>query len=374
MRPASNPARPPYATVLLQFFGSRLLILIIAYLGLSILERPDTGELSASPLEWFFKWDATWYVSVADMGYQFHADRQSNVVFLPLFPLLMKIVSFSGLSLPAAGYLVSNVCFALAGIHLWKLARLDSTNDRAPTLATLFLFFGPVSFFFSIVYSEATFLLFLVLSLYHARLGRWIVAGGFAYLAALTRSVGLLIGLALVIEFWVQRRHDFSVRRGRDWLSLAACGMPALGTLTYMAYLGWQVGEPLAYRKAEVHWGREFTWVWDTFTNVHARNLGSFHRAWFFSTAVIALLLVILAIKQRLRASYVALSAAYLLLYTSVNLLEALPRYLSVVAPLYLVVARFLDERPNFAMIATAFTAALLTLSTILFVSGYWFT
>jgi Gpi18-like mannosyltransferase len=372
-QPTTQP-RPPYFTLLLQFFASRLLIVMIAAFALLILKRADDTPLGLNPLNWFFKWDSVWYHGIAHSGYEYRPNERCNVIFLPLFPLLMKGCSLFGIDLRVAGYLVSNVCFFVGAIFLWKLARLDSDDDRAPGLATQFLFFGPVSFFFSIVYSEATFFLCLVLALYHARRGRWLVAGICGYGAALTRSVGLLVIIAFVIEFWLQERKTFAWRRAGDWLKLACCGLPALGTLTYMAYLGWKFGEPLAYRKVEIYWGREFTWVWDTFTNDNARNLPPFYRLYFTGAAAVALILLLIGLKQRLRVSLLALGAAYLLLYTSVNLLEAMPRYLSVVVPLYLVAGTFMARHARLQPIATAFCSALLTFATVLFVGGYWFT
>lgn len=38
-------------------------------------------------------WDGTHYIRIADNGYSFDPERESNVVFFPAFPLLGRVVA-----------------------------------------------------------------------------------------------------------------------------------------------------------------------------------------------------------------------------------------------------------------------------------------
>ena len=48
------------------------------------------------------KWDSFWYVDIAENGYSFRGEEKlSNIVFFPLYPLVIKTVSlftFGGVS------------------------------------------------------------------------------------------------------------------------------------------------------------------------------------------------------------------------------------------------------------------------------------
>ncbi len=39
------------------------------------------------------RWDSGWYISIASHGYSFRENRNSNVAFFPLYPLLIKSAS-----------------------------------------------------------------------------------------------------------------------------------------------------------------------------------------------------------------------------------------------------------------------------------------
>ena len=58
----------------------------------------------------------------------------------------------------------------------------------------------PTSYFFLMPYTESLFFLLAVTAFWGARRGEWAVAATAAALAALTRSVGIVLAPALLVE------------------------------------------------------------------------------------------------------------------------------------------------------------------------------
>jgi hypothetical protein len=76
----------------------------------------------------------------------------------------------------------------------------------------------------------------------------------------------------------------------------------------------------------------------------------------------------------RLPVSYTLLSLSFSLVYLSAKLVEALPRYFSVVFPFYIVLGMVTIRWPRSRLPLLAGSIGLQALSVILFVNGYWFT
>ncbi|MBP7142227.1 MAG: hypothetical protein KBA71_10000 [Opitutaceae bacterium] len=363
---------PGVRATLCAFVFSRALILAIGFLSTGIIlvspEQAKSGIVAP-----FIRWDSNWYLELARHGYEFFPDGQSSVVFFPLYPLLMHLGSMGFMSLAHGGILVSNVCTFAAALLIWRLARMDC-SERASDLAVRFFLFGPVSFFFSTVYSEGAFILFVAASLYGARTRRWWLAGLAGYAAALTRSVGLLLVVPLAVEFLVQERREFSLGKPGNWIRLACVGMPAAGTLTYMAYMALKFGDPLIYRRAEIHWGRQLMPFWETFAHPNVLSLPPVYLVWFCGALLVALILLGVGFRLKMRPAYLVMCIAYIGLYTSTGLLEAMPRYLSVIVPFYLMLAAWVDRRPSLELPFTILSTAFLAFSTVAFSTGYWFT
>lgn len=373
----SAPARIPWLELAAYFLGSRALILLIGLLSPLVVvpgpyfegPRPFPGV--------FVRWDTGWFLAIANQGYFHPPNEESPVAFFPLYPLLVRAV---GWLLPggtlAAGFLVSHLALLGAVVLLWRLAEEWAAEGRsglAPgdgSRAVRFLLFGPVSLFFSLIYSESTFLFLVVACLYAAHRQVWWLAGLAGLGAALTRNVGLFLAAPLLIEYFEPRLRAPWFRRDRPLLGAWPCLLPVLGILIWSGYLGWRFGNPLLFAEVQGAWERQLTWPWESFRS----RFEPFYDWWFTGHASVALGLFVLALVLRLRSSLVALAGLMLLLNLSAAHLEAIPRLTSVIFPLYLALAALLRRRPELDLPAFALSAALLSFSTVLFVNGYWFT
>src|SRR3954447_16189964 len=183
------------------------------------LTRPFAafGDLILGPAA---RWDSSWYLGIADSGY----DDPARTAFFPLYPFLVRAGGWLVGSPLVAGVLISGACMVVALAALHELTRLE-LGAPAARWTVVALALSPMSFFLSAVYSESLFLALSAGALLAARRGRWWWAGALGALAAATRSAGIVLLVPLVLMAWSARP------RARDALGLAL--VPA-GLLAFM--------------------------------------------------------------------------------------------------------------------------------------------
>lgn len=202
--------------VAVPFLLSRLWLGLWVYAG--HLSRPYRQAVSngfAGVDNWWLNpwttYDSQHFLSIAQTGY-----TPETTPFFPLYPLLLRCFGQNELALAAGGILLSNAAFFVGLIALYGLTKLDF-NHQTAHLAVWLLAFFPTSMVFSAVYSDAVYFALLTSAFWAARCNLWSVAGIAAFLAALTRNAGLIISLALFLEWWRQSRNQptpFSALKG----------------------------------------------------------------------------------------------------------------------------------------------------------------
>ena len=223
-------------------------------------DEPELTHAFADPvLAPLARWDAAWYLRIADSGY---GDSEPRAAFFPLYPLLVRSLATLGggseAALLVASYLVALVAFVVALTLLYRLVSLElGRRLAAPTLLLLAVF--PAAVFFGAPYSESLFLALAVGGFYAARREYWAWAGVCVMGAAATRSAGILLLIPLGMLWWSSRE-----RRPRDaaWLLLGPLGLGA-----YAAWLGLVEGDALRFLDVQDAWSRElavpFSAAWD---------------------------------------------------------------------------------------------------------------
>jgi hypothetical protein len=376
------PDRPPvpWTELILLFLASRALFLLVAWLSPLVVTRGrfagHPGDLAAD----LHRWDSNWYIIIAQSGYAtYEAGAQSAVAFFPLYPMAMRALGAVVGNLDLAGYLISNAALFGAVVLMWRLAEdWGRAPDGRPvpgdgSRSVRLLLFGPVSFFFSLIFSEATFL-FLTLLCFHAMHRRiWWLAALAGFAAALTRNAGLLLAIPMLLEYFQVSLKAPHFRRHRPWGGVALASAPLAGLAAWAWYLGWKFGDPLIFAKVQEAWGRRLSWPWDTFRTTWIRH-APFYRFWFIGHALAGLALVAAAAFLRMRPSLVAFAGLAVLLNVSAGHLEAVPRLLSSVFPLYMAGAAVTRRWPKLGALLLELSVVLLVFSTILYANGYWFT
>ncbi len=256
---------------LIAFMLSRLLIFAVGLASDTMLPT-DPGHWVAAPdsqfLSMWAKWDSQYYDDIATNGYWFSPGQQSNVAFFPVYPLLMRVTApLTGKSVILAGFILSNLAFLGSLVFFYLLTELELDADSAKR-AVFYLAFFPTSFFFNCVYTESTFLLFSLATMYFARRHQWFPAALMGMLASATRNLGVLLWALVMWEWlreqgwtlktihkkesWVSLWHGFQ----QHWFDLFIIAIIPLGLLVYMYFLRANFERPFAFIETQAAWGR----------------------------------------------------------------------------------------------------------------------
>ncbi|MGV9193397.1 hypothetical protein ACQ143_03540 [Microbacterium sp. MC2] len=242
--------------------------------GFLILAAALSGPASrfgadATVTDLLMGWDAQWYWFIAEHGYpteipvdEAGAVQQNQWAFMPLYPVLARIVGLPFGGFPAGALLIPLVAGYLACLVLHRLLR-DRLDATAAMWAVVLFAAGPLAALFHMGYAESLFLLWLFLALLCLQRRRF----GWLYplipLMGYTRpgvlAFALLLGLYGIWR-WVRRRDD--PLPGRHVVHVLA-----LGAIGVVVGFSWQViagvvtGDMSAYLDTELSWRRG--WVGD---------------------------------------------------------------------------------------------------------------
>ncbi len=201
------------------------------------------------------RWDALWYQQIAMHGY--HAG-DNTVAFYPLYPLLVRLVSFPlGGHIVLAEIVVSTIAFGVAARLLYTLARLD-VGPEAALLAVLSLAFFPTGFFLLAPYTEGLFLCLTMAALLFARRDQPWFAGLAGFAAGLTNAQGAFLVLPLAFAY-LRHREEGGRRLG---LGLLAAILPPCGLIAFTLYQHFAVGEWRTSLAVQGNWGYGISPPW----------------------------------------------------------------------------------------------------------------
>ena len=198
-------------------------------------DEPELTHAFADPLlAPLARWDAAWYLRIADSGY---GDSEPRAAFFPLYPLLVRSLGALGGGSPAAllvaSYLIALAAFVVALTLLYRLVSLELGRRLAPPTLLLLAVF-PAAVFFGAPYSESLFLALAVGGFYAARTGHWAWAGVCAMGASATRSAGLLLLIPLAMLWWSSRE------RGVRATPPGSCSAPSVSPPTPPGSASWR--------------------------------------------------------------------------------------------------------------------------------------
>jgi Mannosyltransferase (PIG-V) len=357
----------------------RILVYVVSVVGVRLLDLHQFPGLLAI---WLRK-DDIWYTKIAMGGYFYLNGIPVTANFFPLYPLSIAIVQhLTGLFLNsysylAAGMAISWVAFLAACVLLFRLVA-DRFGDQTAYLSVLLLAVFPFSYFYGAAYTESLFLLFVLLAFTGIERGNWWLAGIGAMLAGATHGTGLAVGLAVVVGYvvdWIRTRHRLR------WDLLALAPVP-LGTAAFAVYCWIHFGNPFSYLIA----GKEYWKAGIQWTSIHMAASTLIHPQLWLHGSPSALLyliytLLILAFLAACYPVYRLLGASYLAYSLPIILaslidhpgLNGYGRYLSVVFPVFIVLAYLLRDRPMLREITIIGFTLLLATAVIGFTSGLGF-
>ena len=352
----------PWRLALLAYAATRIPLVLVAW----VLQHYRNGALppghflfhgGAAHSNWlidaFQKWDSYWFLNIVREGYHFvgpveqihnvtAGGIETNVTPFPLYPMLMKLGGvFADPSW--VGFVISQIALIISFRLLFSLARIDF--DRGTSQLAVWLFaVVPWGYAYSAIYSEAVFFGLLVGAILATRHNRLLLGGLLGMFACLARLPGILIAAPIFIEgvaFWRAGKS------GRLRVIVAA-GLVPFGALLYFTYLWFLTGEPNAYFVGQQGWHKELVVPWshlylwlsvDSLDAQHVLDIGC---------TVFSIGVLIIGFK-RVRRSYWIYALLSVLLLLSSSYLLGLPRYLSAVFPIYLILAELGSRRPAIA-------------------------
>ena len=283
--------------------------------------------------------DSGWYTQIARHGYDrapFEAQQPHNWVFFPLYPFLLRAAGAVTGNYLIAGALISNAFFFIALVLLHKLVAAlgyDSpTADRALFYTAMF----PVSYFFSLPFTEALFLCLNVAAFFAAARDRWCAAGVFGGFASATRLAGVVLVPALALF------RSGNAGAIREWRRLLCLALIPCGLLAFILFLWRTTGDPLAFVHAQTTWRRSGGFFLLTLYDYIRHPLNVIEpwnfRLLNFAAAVLALATAFFWARRRCWPFAIFTFLAIVLPLSSMTL-QATTRYVAVIFPVFIALA-----------------------------------
>lgn len=407
-------------------------LLFIAYFGLSTFPSRNelTGELflPSGDISYWFRWsnwDGGHFRGIAENGY-----LPKQTVFFPLYPLLIKILNLTGFDATWAGLLISHVSLIFALFFLYKLTALDFTEAVARRTVFALLVF-PTSFYLGTLYSESLFLASTLAAFYYLRTNRAQLGGMFAAASVATRLAGVATFVGLLGEHLLKQGENFSISllwktKLRRWLlylmalsiilklitKFTLFFMPLLILLffilvaieffiknirfkklltwktliivlsllpipLYMLYQQVLFQNPFGFLTNESGWNRHFSLPWGPVLGYlnYLQSVGIFRignsagvltELIFFTGGLVGLIFSL----YKLRPAYSIYYALSLILPTFSGTLIAMPRYMLVIFPIFILLG--MVENEFLQKIGALFFILLLAAYSMLFMGWFW--
>ena len=309
------------------------------------------------------RWDTYWYLDIVQNGYYLKTDDTlSNVVFFPLYPLLIKIVGtiFFGNFL-LAGWILSTMFLFLSVAYFYKLVK-EFHPEIDPELPILFLLIFPTAFFLSVIYTESLFLFLTLSCFYYAFKKEFWLAGFFAFLGAATHSNGIFLALPILWEVW----------RTYGWKSIFTPKIipvffPAIVTGGFFLYHAIKFHDFFLFFKIESAFGRSFIPNKEHFSLFSHPATVNLIIDTIFTIVILAVLYFVF---KKLSALYGFFMLATIFSALTSGTLMSIGRYSLVLFPMFILLAGIKNK--NWQMTWAFVSVIFLALDIILWVNNYW--
>ncbi|MEI8143386.1 MAG: mannosyltransferase family protein [Candidatus Berkelbacteria bacterium] len=328
-----------------------------------INQSTTVQQQSWDPISLHARWDSVYYLDIAQHGYSVsQTSSLSNVVFFPLYPILIKLIAvFTSSDFILAGWIVSILSLIGAVFYLYKLIK-EFHPEVHPESAIFFLLIFPTAFFYNAVYTEALFLLVSIVTFYYAKKGNFALAGVIGLLASLTRITGVLLFIPILWEFIAKN----GAKKLFSWSVIPILLIP-LGTIAFFAYHYLAFGDFLLFLKVEGAWGRSFG-VNLTHLSMLS-NPATVNLVLDLMFTVFAVICTIFVFSRRW-ISYGLYMVATLAVALSTGTMMSIGRYVLVLFPIFILIASVKNK--NFEKGYILSSVLLLAMNIILFVNWYW--
>jgi hypothetical protein len=276
------------------------------------------------------RFDTLWFLRISEHGY----DRPMAVIFYPLYPASIRLVSYAVPAMVAA-LLVSTVA---AFFFFWGLLRLAAGLSESGKLRVLLLVcVWPTSFVLFAGYAESLTIALVLWAVIFGRQARWEAATVCGLLAGLARPSGVLVFIPLAVL----------ALRSRQVRSLVVALTP-LGLLSYWRWLRWS-GRLSVVEAYRLHQGMTMVPPWKGLAEA-VRLIVTDHDGLLAIKLGLVIMVAIICLRRdvrtRLRIEDRAFALAVILqmlMYTGRPLLGAM-RYALLLYPAFLAMGSYAER------------------------------
>jgi hypothetical protein len=319
-------------------------IIVLAALGLAHLvvsrTHPAAPGVALRVHQGLLAWDAGFYESIARFGYRPFGHQALR--FFPLFPLAARALAWlPGVSDGTAVVVIANVGAFIGTGLLVVLVRRETGDEGLARRSAWLLALAPPAFTFVLGYAEGmlavfTTACFLCLRPAVSKRPSWLWAALFAYAAALTRPLGVVLVLPIAVEAW--RHFASATKTERLRIAVALLG-PVAGLVTFLGWSDDAFGDfflPLRVQTRAGHHGG----LSDPFRTLLDDAKGALHH--HFGTAlhvpwVVLVVVLVVVAWRKLPAPYGAFATGIVLVALSGTNLDSFERYALSAFPLVIV-------------------------------------
>lgn len=369
-------------------FAWIICMVVLRFFVVSAMHQPGNHELNPNiktTIIGAVKWDAVYYLRIVENGYDINS---SNMAFYPGFPLAVRALAYFKVGPVLVGQIINLLMLLIATQGLYALTLLIAKKRRIAILATLAWLAFPSAHFFIAFYTESLIVALSVWSLVFVVKRQYIPAVILASLASFTRAAGVVLGLVILLQYfidinWSWRKIDwkilllpisfFGIGCYWVWIYLSTDTLPwRFFSEMYQKFWPYMRFEPNILRTiySEVvsmvqlinstSW--QDLWVSELFTKLHffVAWLAIVYAAWKSWTKKLPMALT----------AYCALTALILIL--TGNFVSD-SRYILPVFPVFILIAMWLDKqaewvRTLYFVVSAIALGAMLTM----FSNGYW--
>lgn len=363
---SQRPAKELASIIIITTVGT----FFFSYLAFITLKN----ELPSSLLTLWNRWDTAHYLDIAQRGYSntTAGERYLRIVFLPFYPLLIRLFAFVFRNYMLSALIVSNLAYASAAFYLYKLVLLDYPEETALRAVFYFSIF-PTAYFLHAGYTESIFLALTIASFYYGRKGRWWLSSLIGMPASLTRITGIILLPALILEYLFQKGFNIkNIKKDILWLALISFGFLSYLIVNYFVF-----GDPFKFLEIQrEHWAKILDFPRKGF-------LVAWGGIWWRSPAESVLVgwaevifgifgfFLTIWVSVRLRVSYGIYMFTTWLIVTSTSYWLSIPRYTLSMFPLFIALSLF-GKHKEINYLITFISIIFLALFLTLFIQGRW--
>ncbi|MBE5938143.1 MAG: hypothetical protein E7265_08970 [Lachnospiraceae bacterium] len=314
--------------------------------------------------------DTEHYINIAKNGYYSSGEYANLIVFYPLYPLLIRIVSFIVPNYFIAGVLISNVCLGVSGCYLYRLVNKELGADKAVDSLMIYLVY-PFGVFTVTVFTESLFLMLALMCLTYIKEEKWFAVGITGLLAALSRSQGIALLVPAVYEAILYMKRQKKFKFNCLWVLQIPCGTFIYLLINQIVQGDWRAF--VEHQKAEP-WYNTSHWISDNLVQHFNSAIDYSYLSWLIYWVQIILYFVgivalVYGLYKGVSKSLIAFGGAYIFLSYLHGWLISGPRYMMCCVTLYIVYASIDNRRIKGAILALC--SVLAVFYTLLSIQGH---